>query len=133
MHVLHLYVVVTLHLPFSQMIPRLQLLSALLLSRLVVSVSNSSQSTLSQLKVQCYVDSQISLYWIRGTNREWKPFVQNMANEIRWNVHPSLRSHCPGISNPCRPSFVRSHNFGADSESTLAARTRMAVCRRIMG
>ena len=84
----------------TQTIPRLELLSALLLSRLVVSVSNSLQSTISQLKVRCYVDSQIALYWIRGTNREWKPFVRNRVSEIRRNVHPSLWSHCPGISNP---------------------------------
>ena len=84
----------------TQTIPRLELLPALLLSRLVVSVSSSLQSTLSQLKVQCYVDSQIALYWTHGTNREWKPFVRNRVNEIRRNVLPSLWSHCPGISNP---------------------------------
>ena len=46
----------------TQTIPHLELVSALLLSRLVVSVSNSLQSTLSQLRVQCYTDSQIALY-----------------------------------------------------------------------
>ena len=81
-------------------IPRLELLSALLLSKLIVTVSRSLQPTLPQLKVQCYTDLEIALYWIRGVNKEWKPFVRNRVNEIRRNVHPSLWSHCPGVSNP---------------------------------
>ena len=54
----------------------------------------SLQPTLPQLKLQCYTDSQIALYWIRGTNREWKPFVRNRVNKIRCNVHPSSWNHC---------------------------------------
>ena len=53
----------------TQTIPRLELLSALLLSRLIVSVSESLQPTMPQLKLQCYTDSQIALYWICGTSR----------------------------------------------------------------
>ena len=84
----------------SQTIPRLELLSALLLSKLIVSVSQSLQPTLPQLQLHCYTDSQIALCWIRGVDREWKPFVHNRVKEIRCNVHPSLWSHCPGVSNP---------------------------------
>lgn len=46
----------------TQTIPRLELLSALLLSKLIVSVSESLRSTLPQLKLQCFTDSQIALY-----------------------------------------------------------------------
>jgi len=81
-------------------IPRLELLSAFLLSRLIASVANSLRPTLPQLEIQCFTDSQVALYWIRGTNKEWKPFVQNRVNEIRRNVHPDVWSHCPGKSNP---------------------------------
>ena len=84
----------------TQTVPRLELLSALLLSKLIVSVSESLQPILPQLKIQCYTDSQVALYWICGTNREWKPFVRNRVNDIRRSVHPSLWNHCPGISNP---------------------------------
>ena len=84
----------------TQTVPRLELLSAFLLSKLIVSVSESLQPILPQLKVQCYTDSQVALYWIRGTNREWKPFVRNRVNEIRRHVHPSAWNHCPGVSNP---------------------------------
>lgn len=83
-----------------QTIPRLELLSAFLLSKLVVSVFNSLKPTLPQIKVHCYTDSQVALFWIRGTKREWKPFVQNRVNEIRRNVPPDCWSHCPGKSNP---------------------------------
>lgn len=72
----------------SQTIPRLELLSALLLSRLVVSVTESLKPTLSLSEVRCYTDSQIALYWIRGSDKEWKPFIENRVSEIRRNVHP---------------------------------------------
>ena len=52
------------------------------------------------LDVQCYTDSQVALYWIRGRDKEWKPFVQNRVKEIRHKVHPELWHHCPGTSNP---------------------------------
>ena len=83
-----------------QTIPRLELLSAVLLSRLIVSVLSSIKPTLLLLDVRCYTDSQVALYWICGTNKEWKPFVHNRVTEIRRNVQPNLWSHCPGKSNP---------------------------------
>ena len=79
----------------SQTIPRLELLSAFLLSKLIVLVGNS----LMPERVQCYTDSQVAL-WTRCTSKEWKPFVQNRVNEIRRNVYPELWSYCPGMSNP---------------------------------
>ena len=84
----------------SQTIPRLELLSAFLLSRLMVSVSDSLKPTMPKLELKCYTDFQVALYWICGTGREWKPFVQNRVNEIRRNVHPDSWSHCPGKTNP---------------------------------
>ena len=83
-----------------QTIPRLELLSALLLSKLVVSVVNSLKSTLPPVEIRCYTDSQVALYWIQGIHKEWKPFVEDRVNEIRRNVNPNLWSHCPGSSNP---------------------------------
>ena len=84
----------------AQTIPRLELLSALLLSRLMVSVMTSLKPTLYISGTHCYTDSQVALYWIKGTTKEWKPFVQNRVSEIRRNVHSDLWGHCPGKSNP---------------------------------
>ncbi|KAL5479392.1 hypothetical protein EMCRGX_G022912 [Ephydatia muelleri] len=83
-----------------QTVPRLELLSALLLSRLLVSVRNYLQREVPNISVRCYTDSQVALYWIRGKEKEWKPFVRNRVNEICDNVHPALWNHCPGSTNP---------------------------------
>ena len=44
----------------AQTVPRL--LSAFLLSKLVLSVKDSLDSTLPRLSIQCYTDSQVALY-----------------------------------------------------------------------
>ena len=83
----------------GQTIPRLELLSAFLLSKLVASVYTSLQHHMAPLDIRCYTDSQVALYWVRGKDKEWKPFVQNRVKEIRRNVHPDLWHHCPGVTN----------------------------------
>lgn len=65
----------------------------------MVSV-RSALNHMPYMDVRCYTDSQVALYWIRGKEKEWKPFVQNRVQEIRRNVHPNFWSHCPGRSNP---------------------------------
>ncbi len=81
----------------SQTIPRLELLSALLLARLITTVADSLASTLPQLKLRC---SKVALYWIQGVDKEWKPFVRNRVVEIRQKVPPERWFHCPGETNP---------------------------------
>ena len=46
----------------TQTVPRLELLSALLLSRLIITVTECLQNILPQLEVKCYTDSQVALY-----------------------------------------------------------------------
>ena len=48
----------------GQTVPRLELLSALLLSRLIASVQNSLSSQRLHLDVYCFTDSLVGLYWI---------------------------------------------------------------------
>jgi hypothetical protein len=81
-------------------IPRLELLSALLLARLITVVSDDLKLILPQFDLKCYTDSTVALYWIRGTEKDWKPFVNNRVTEIRNHVPPECWSHCPGLSNP---------------------------------
>lgn len=53
-------------------IPRLELLSALILSKLVNSIQTALQPELRLDDPMCFSDSMVALYWIRGTNHEWK-------------------------------------------------------------
>ena len=64
----------------NQTIPRLELLGALLLARLVTSVRESLRDFVNE--VVCYTDSLIVLYWIKGFSKQWKPFVQNRLRDI---------------------------------------------------
>jgi hypothetical protein len=81
-------------------IPRLELLAAVLLSKLIVNVRAALESELSLDNLICYSDSTVTLYWIYGHNREWKQFVENRTKTIRRLVPPHSWRHCPGECNP---------------------------------
>ena len=81
-------------------IPRLELLSALLLARLLDSVTKGLSPNLCLNQPTCYTDSQVALYWIVGHGKEWKQFVNNRVLEIRELVPVGCWHHCPGIDNP---------------------------------
>ena len=51
-------------------IPRLELLAALLLARLVTAVSRALQPELPLQGTRCYSDSTVTLYWIKGEGHE---------------------------------------------------------------
>lgn len=82
-----------------QTIPRLELLSALLLARLLVSVRKGLESRLPISEVTCYTDSKVALHWIRGADKEWKQFVQNRTTEIRTLLPDAIWVHCAGKDN----------------------------------
>lgn len=84
----------------SQTIPRLELLSALLLSRLITTTAESLEPVLPLKPPRCFTDSKVALFWIQGLTKEWKPFVQNRVNEIRNSIPAEHWSHCPGKTNP---------------------------------
>ena len=84
----------------AQTIPRLELLSALLLARLMNNVSASLKSELNLSQPICFTDSKVSLYWIIGVDRVWKQFVQHRVVEIRKLLPPNCWHHCPGKVNP---------------------------------
>ena len=83
-----------------QTIPRLELLSALLLTRLLVSVRKGLESRLSLSETTCYTDSKVALHWIRGAEKEWKQFIQNRTTEIRTLLPDAIWVHCAGKDNP---------------------------------
>ena len=81
-------------------IPRLELLGALVLARLINSVLTAFEGTLRVDSVFCWSDSQIALCWIWGVNREFKQFVQNRVVEIRGLVKTAHWDYCPSENNP---------------------------------
>ena len=84
----------------GQTIPRLELLSALLLAKLITSVTHSLESQLPLNQSRCFTDSKVALFWIQGFGKEWKPFVQNRVNETRKLLPIDCWSHCSGRDNP---------------------------------
>ena len=84
----------------SQTIPQLELLSAVLLARLIHSVAESIQDDLQLSSLCCYTDSTVALHWIQGTDKCWKTFVQNRVSEIRTLVPLENWAHCSGRENP---------------------------------
>ena len=82
-----------------QSIPRLELLGATILARLV----NSLQRALSPLPItlECFywTDSYTVLCWVRN-NKSWKPYVQHRVNEIRKLTDVDSWRFCPGEKNP---------------------------------
>ena len=81
-------------------IPRLELLSALLLARLLSTVQQALEPEIQLRSIDCHTDSQVALFWITKREREWKQFVQNRVNEIRELIPTANWRHCPGALNP---------------------------------
>ena len=66
--------------PLSQLtIPRLELLSGLILSRLITTVEEALKPLVAIEKIYCWTDSTTALHWIIGTNKEWKTFVERKS------------------------------------------------------
>lgn len=84
----------------KQTISRLELLSAVLLSRLISTVQITMEKVYDLEEPICYTDSEIALHWIKGHEKYWKPFVQNRVLEIRKKVPAEQWYHCFSHENP---------------------------------
>ena len=84
----------------NQTIPRLELLSAVVLARLMHSVKEALTSEIEINKLTCWTDSKVAWYWIVQSTKEWKQFVQHRVDEIRKLVPEECWNHCPGSDNP---------------------------------
>ena len=77
-------------------IPRLELLGCVLLTKLMNSVKAAIKPVWGVQNVYYWTDSEISLYRIKGVNKEWKQWVESRVNFVRdgsvvsdWNFVPS--------------------------------------------
>jgi len=84
----------------KQSIPRLELLSTLLLAKLINSITVALEPEVQLQEHSCFTNSKIALYLIKGTTKEWKPFVENRVNEVRKFVPAECWRHCPEKENP---------------------------------
>ena len=66
----------------EQTIPRLELLSAVLISELMTNVSQALNPELPLGQPSYFTNSKVALYWIKGQRKEWQLFVQNRVNQI---------------------------------------------------
>jgi hypothetical protein len=80
----------------KQTIPRLELIGATLLAKLVSSVLSTLEWN---VEIFYWVDSMTTLHWIRN-DRTWKQFVQHRVNEIRSLSPVEAWRFCPGSLNP---------------------------------
>jgi len=87
--------------PLVQMtIPRLELLSCLLLAKLMANVKVALEKVINIQLGMCFTDSKVALYWVQGVTKEWKQFVHNRVVEIRKLIPVANWCHCPGKDNP---------------------------------
>ena len=84
----------------KQSVPRLELLSAVLLARLMDTVRSSLSTELEFSSCHCFTDSHVALCWIRNVEKAWKPFVQNRVAEIWSLLLVESWRHIPGDQNP---------------------------------
>ncbi|XP_028410464.1 uncharacterized protein LOC114533078 [Dendronephthya gigantea] len=80
----------------SVTIPRLELMGAVLATRL----ANSILQTLTVNGATYWTDSRNVLYWVRNQSRAFKPFVANRVAEIQRHSNPEQWRHIPGGINP---------------------------------
>ena len=84
----------------QEKIPRLELLGALLLSQLMLSVRNSLKDEFLFDNVYYWCDWQIVLAWIESTNKEFKAFIENRVTEIQKNSIIENWYYCKTVENP---------------------------------
>ena len=77
-------------------IPRLELLSCLLLTNLYVAI----KPVLPDHTLHCYSDSMCSLSWIRNIDKTWKPYIQSRVDIIRRYTDINQWYFVKGESNP---------------------------------
>lgn len=104
--------------PLKQVtLPRLELLAAVVCARLLIYVKDALKLPPS-VSYSCWTDSTVTLAWIKGDPKRWKPFVSNRILEIQSLTSPAHWYHCPGTQNPA-DIISRGMSAGQLVESSL--------------
>ena len=83
----------------KESIPRLELMGAYILSKLVDTVCNAFKLLPFEVDVYYWVDSFTTLCWIKN-HRPWKQYVQHRVDVIRKLTDIEKWRFCPGNMNP---------------------------------
>ncbi|XP_026676853.1 uncharacterized protein LOC113466008 [Diaphorina citri] len=81
-------------------IPRLELCAALLLSKLLLVVTEIFAARYDIQNVFCFTDSTVALSWIISEPFKWNTFVANRVSKIQEVVHQNNWYHVQGVENP---------------------------------
>ena len=82
----------------AQTVPRLELLAALILTRLVTTIRDTL-SSLKTAQLVLWTDSMVVLCWLQSS-KPCKQYVSSQINEIHRLTSKEAWSHCPGSLNP---------------------------------
>ena len=90
----------------SQIIPRLELMGALLVAKHMETVKNalSIEGYEGNIKTCFWVDSSTVLCWVRNS-KPWKQFVRHRIQQILSISSRDQWRFCPGTLNPAEHSF----------------------------
>ncbi|GFS48030.1 integrase catalytic domain-containing protein [Nephila pilipes] len=79
-------------------LPYLKLLAALMGTRLLKYFCE--EVDIQPSAATLWIDSKITLSWIRSNHNKWKTFVCNRTMEILQYTSPAQWRYCPGTQNP---------------------------------
>ena len=97
-------------------IPKLELNSAVLLSKLIKFVSNAME--LNEVTTYCWTDSTVVLGWLKGHPSKWRTFIANRVSNIQtrlpytpWNYVPTTTNPADCASRSFSPIELRDHQL----------------------
>jgi hypothetical protein len=96
----------------NQTVPMLELLSCILLARLMATVFSAVEPEICLEKPVYYSDSQVALCWIKCVTKQWNQFIENRVRDIRKISSVDFWRHCKSEDNsadiPSRGSSLES-------------------------
>lgn len=79
-------------------IPKLELSASVEGLRITVEVCRAINLSINEARF--FTDSIDVVYWIRGSGKDFRPYIKFRVGEIQQLTSPSQWAHCKGIENP---------------------------------